>query len=833
LSLSSRVRAHNNSCSSDQFTLSPFAMKPSLLLLLVIGCSYPGLAQDVAQDLAPQAPSGASASGPSPTGLSVDPSLTRFTHHLRYADSHIHPTYKHYFRYRTADEMLRLLQGALYAPDRLVVQRLDAAGNVVDTVGCRQLIGFTPDVVAYFKQPSNSNWTPYAKLKERQLQRGRTSKLRNYDQAGYPEIQYVPGSVLCNSYSPYEKQLALKFFQRFASSVLVTGMGMSRLTTYAHMEHTPYNDFLAEYYYNLLQDEEKRVTTASPANLYTVAPPAYVPNPAYRNSIRMMHDAQDLAQCLQHNDAVFSSTGWPTAATEPLIYTPLVMSIEGAQVLYGPLSAANTHILNPLNAKAPGKLFKQASAAEIEQMRTEILENAVRLKNLPHRLFFITLGHFAQNHVVGFAKTLDRDPESVEHRAMQSLTKNPGMRKSLLRKTYAGFNPGCERTQDDCTPSPVGLDVVRAFLDPRNTIYHKPTYIDVKHMDIQGRIEYYYRRRELEQELNIKIPIIASHFGVSGEPQALAAATGLQPNFDKYPETEVPESYYRSHILRDDEPDQRALYWKNYMWGQNYGTLNGKKQALTPAEKHMYRPLDFTISRAQWLQDTAAFDPFEGFEPDPHKVGWYYPWSINLFDEEIIEINKSDGIIGLLLDPRQLGSFMPNYHNIEDKFGDSYRRIFDSLSPTELAAHYLTKEELKQTEYFKVEPMLRNWFYIVQVIKQQRANEVIYTSTGIRPPGFVPDPAMSSGPFKDAWETVNIGSDFDGLIDPIDYAPTAAYLPGLRRRLVAYAYIFAQIHPEFRDPVTKAPFLNSLTESDHRLEQLFYSNLTGFITRYF
>jgi len=718
----------------------------------------------------------------------------------RFTDFHIHPTYKHYFRPKTADSMKLILDSTKYDP-------------VGDT------FTFNPEVKKLFE---NVNWTKYDKTNAEAVANGLTSNLRNYDQASYPEIMYTPGSLLTNSFSPYEKQFVLKESKREISSKFVTGMGLSRLEAYAEDDHTPFRDFLAEYFFSLMQEEEKFIETQSPEFLYRSIGNTFVKE-GYYNKIKLVKDSLELSKILEYNNSLFNATETPA---KPFRFiTPMVMSIEGAQILYGPLSGNEKYILNPLNFSDSSNInFTYADDSIIVKIHSELLKNVDSLRNLPHRLFFITPAHFAQNHVVGFAKTLDRDPENFQHRTLAFILKSPRLRNDFLRKTYAGFNHY----------KGIGLRVVKAFLDPSLAKkYKKPTYIDVKHMDIKARIQYYYERRKYEKEFGVKIPIIASHFGVSGENQAMAAATGLWPNFDRYNEIDNTEKYYRRHILKNENINRREHYWKESM--MNIKGYPSRKKPLDSLERAMYKPLNFLDDSLLLRTDT--YDPFVNYKLDSNKnAGWYYPWSLNLFDEEIIEINKSDGIIGLLLDPRQLGAYMKKY---DKKYFKNLKRKFnvikDTLSCETIAKYGLRKEDLNEIEYCKSEPLLRNMFYIVNLLyKQQHAESINVDSIRNKLyPWFVKDYLKLK---KEPWETIAIGSDYDGLIDPFDFAPTASYIPKLHQRLIFYAYIFAIIHnDEFYEPepMTKVKLIKDINDSEKKMKMFFYENGEKFIKIYF
>jgi hypothetical protein len=482
-------------------------------------------------------------------------------------------------------------------------------------------------------------------------------------------------------------------------------MGLKRLKYYSTNEHTPMKDFLAEYYYSQLQDSMQYVNIALPEKLYNKRKdlPIFSEQHRFYNEIILVKDSTELSRILEHNETMANKND-----SNKKIITPVIMTIEGGQVLYGPISGRGDHI------GEPNKDGKDSAL-----IRKELLDNVFRLKNLPHRLFFITIAHFTQNHVVGYAKTLDRDPENFQHRFPSFISGSSKIRNNIIKKSYGGFN--------NVNKDSLGFKIVEAFLDPNKSKskYGKATYIDVKHMDIKARIEYYYTRRKLEKKFGIPIPIVASHFAVSGERQAMAAATGLWPNFDRYQETENPKEFYESYILKNQHANRRKNFWRDVMEGNGFN-----RKALNPFEKAMYKPLNFRD--ATILTRDTIYDPFEFYDlgKDP-SAGWFYNWSLNLFDEEIIEINKSDGIIGLLLDPRQLGAFAPKYKedDYEEKMKKAFKATLSSLieqgliTEQKLKALHLTKDDLKPIEYLKAEPLLRNIFYIVRLTSYQKDGE--------------------------------------------------------------------------------------------------------------
>lgn len=110
-------------------------------------------------------------------------------------------------------------------------------------------------------------------------------------------------------------------------------------------------------------------------------------------------------------------------------------------------------------------------------------------------------------------------------------------------------------------------------------------------------------------------------------------------------------------------------------------------------------------------------------------------WDINLCDEEIRFIIESKGLIGISLDQRILGAGNNDFK-------------------------CLIRKTLKQRK-------IRNWkHWFHTAVFFENIAHIIHVGG------------------KEAWNHVCIGSDFDGIIDPIDSCPTAAYLKVLESELI-------------------------------------------------
>lgn len=110
----------------------------------------------------------------------------------------------------------------------------------------------------------------------------------------------------------------------------------------------------------------------------------------------------------------------------------------------------------------------------------------------------------------------------------------------------------------------------------------------------------------------------------------------------------------------------------------------------------------------------------------------FHNWQINLANDEIRIIHESGGLIGIMLDKGILGS--ASYIDLVSKMED---------------------EEARKEAYVRM--IARNIFGVIQAIGD-----------------------------RSAWDSIVLGSDFDGVITYIDPYPDASTLPDLKRDLVNF-----------------------------------------------
>lgn len=184
-----------------------------------------------------------------------------------------------------------------------------------------------------------------------------------------------------------------------------------------------------------------------------------------------------------------------------------------------------------------------------------------------------------------------------------------------------------------------------------------------------------------------------------------------------------------------------------------------------------------------------AFVGNEDHESGDEKYGHstiFNNWDINLSGEEIMEIYYSGGLIGLNLDQRILsGKEMA-------EFTDKY--TYKNSSP-----------ELFQSVW--TEPLVRNVLHILEVVHQSGIENKSY-----------------------AWEMIAIGSDFDGMINPLDAFCFAEDFESLREMLLKKLEQRAVVMPllDFSDNQEEKPA--SLADF---VDGIMYKNALRFLEKHY
>ncbi len=493
------------------------------------------------------------------------------------------------------------------------------------------------------------------------------NNFNSYRQADFGILASSNASILATSISPLEKHLLSKkwpirplpiTFRRINKKV--SGLPMRTLKMLYAKENSSYRMFRTELDFLLAQQ-----TTHKDHPGFTVS---------------VAKDKKDLIDKFSKGQ------------------TALVLSLEGGHIFHGSTISGNRSYDHP--------------TFTVEE-QNEIMSNVRAIKAMPQRVLFVTLGHFSWNGMVGSPKTLDMDNEK------RALLRKQSRKRSFREKLFLKYSDGIMGTMMQSLPKKdvkwedpnfcrcqrkpntslntgdIGWKVIEELLDRSNG--QAPVFIDMKHMDINARLQYYAYISGRKD----KVPIIASHVAVSGKDTATAKYTSLCPVYDVYEEVESTTAWYQSQFtvpVKNGQPTRRACLDSNKV--------------------------------------------------DVNTINWFYPWGINLANEEIKIIYNSDGIIGIAMEERVLGTNRPNYKT------DSFTRRLTQFLDNEK----ITGSKDRET-FISMLPFFKNLFYIVQHSGRSDAS---------------------------AWDHVALGSDFDGIAKPVAFCKTAAEYPAMHALIVRF-----------------------------------------------
>ncbi|NNJ88151.1 MAG: peptidase M19 [Eudoraea sp.] len=183
-----------------------------------------------------------------------------------------------------------------------------------------------------------------------------------------------------------------------------------------------------------------------------------------------------------------------------------------------------------------------------------------------------------------------------------------------------------------------------------------------------------------------------------------------------------------------------------------------------------YKDIPIIVSHGACNGLTSFSDPVPAY---PETAKELNPASINFYDEELIRLARSGGIIGLQLDERRL---------------------------TNKARLKKTKHSIKRHK-------------IMHYRSELLWNQLQHIATVLDAEGLF------------AWDCMAIGSDFDGIIDPLNGFWTAEELPYLADFLERHAYNYMS-KAIFNFPENKI-------DADEIVQRLFSGNGKRFLSKYF
>lgn len=223
----------------------------------------------------------------------------------------------------------------------------------------------------------------------------------------------------------------------------------------------------------------------------------------------------------------------------------------------------------------------------------------------------------------------------------------------------------------------------------------RPLLIDVKHMSLYTRLEFYRYKEKLAEEAPsvARLPIISSHTGFT--------FTSIDH------------------------------YLGNACFRSTTSELNGIKEAWVESENRKIGRTDDKLNKGLYGN----------------------PWTINLFDEEIVEIMESGGMMGISLDQRILGASNPALDSVRDKYYEreqvSYPEWKKLFKEGKLPGEEGLFQKLNLTPTKEERHIMLLCLHLVHAVRLGYAR--LAWQEGTSP-----------------WDHLCIGSDFDGLINPIN-----------------------------------------------------------------
>jgi len=313
-----------------------------------------------------------------------------------------------------------------------------------------------------------------------------------------------------------------------------------------------------------------------------------------------------------------------------------------------------------------------------------------------------------------------------------------------------------------CGITPLGKEVIIEALNQPNRIL-----IDIKHMSLEARRQYY---EILETDYGSeRIPILISHSGLTG------------------------------------------VSWDN-------------------------KPVACRKKDHGWIK-------VRYFKPEGLMGTKFNPWSINLYDEEIIKIVASDGLIGLNLDERILGAkqkrraerveyFSPEEFNRSDFRLQFFRSIFamdwdEAPSQEELNSSEIRIQVIEILRDIIMNPDILNDLEgltrrIDDLYTNLQSIPVLLSEKGIKHLcNNILHIVQVAG--NNGWRHISIGSDFDGLINPVDSCRDATEYESLAQKLETKLQEMAETIPGFP----------TMSHIDQKVHDIMSGNAYRFLQTYF
>ena len=289
---------------------------------------------------------------------------------------------------------------------------------------------------------------------------------------------------------------------------------------------------------------------------------------------------------------------------------------------------------------------------------------------------------------------------------------------------------------------------------------YRPVLIDVKHLGLKSRQDYYnYQKKIIQKEKKYeKIPIIASHIGVTG------------------------------YTVNE---------WKNALKRNSCTVYNyeGTRAVSIEMEKKICGKW------GSFVNNDFTFNP----------------WSINLMDEDITEILNSNGIIGMSLDVRILG--------FQSEYGISLTSENEYLSTADFHTHF-PQITVKNLPLNTMESMIvENESWLIPTKEDRHPLSFCFNIIHIIQVGLL------KTDIAEPWNQICLGSDFDGLIEPLKISPDISSLEELEANMIKWIPVAEKAYVN-ENGGTRILFGKSTAELKKIVRGIMYENGKNFIDRW-
>ena len=576
---------------------------------------------------------------------------------------------------------------------------------------------------------------PLDKKALKKMNSGERTSFKLYPQSDLPNMAEgnVRSVVMC--FHPLEKGFTKNKMHRFINHHFFSGVDYEKLRHVGGAKHSSFSELMGEYY------------------------------------LAINHARQHDGLSIQFPKVYNNNAG----ADRMNIY----LAFEGAHALFDEklnnlllnydqsLASARNQMLRFKNVSPKMRDTLKLRLHEINSQAEGIANRIHELKTLPEgRFVYATTTHLLNNGLMGQAKGFDSG-KGLQRIALDLVFNNHDVLKALkLEEQIIETQPGIRD---------LGYSTIFELLDTKEY----GIAIDIKHMDPFSRRDYF--------------DLLSKNIAFKGAwTEGRLMEVMEDPEFyDQYFEV------YQSYELNAYQP-----VISSHSGLSRLDFDQTLKASLRSTDLNKWRANKIT----GWTGDT--------------EYPLLYAMPINLSNEEVLLIYASRGLVGLMLDERLVGGSLMRYK----------KRVFAKPKVEkdyiEAVGSDLEKDVLKDRieRYTTLEPLLRNVFNTVAIVYEQCENDRLFALEALRryypqahqqvrnkdnfrfanfkrvlrmAPGFQPViDSMKRAFVLYAWDHICLGSDYDGIIDPIDAYSTASALPQLWSDCLDFLNDFIAVDPD-------------------------------------